>query len=697
MLSRCGGRRSMALVLVLTVGARAPRRASSGSRLRDALAANETRGLQPLVEASSPRAPAGDRRRLGPLGFDYVEVATLTAPDAAADDRFGYFVAIDGGTVVVGTQREAAYVLRTSDGGASYGHVYNLTDATGSERKNFGVFVAIDGSTVVIGAPLDDVVGVGTTLGHGSVCVYHTSDGGATYGKVTKLTASDAETRDQAGFGVSLAIDGDTVVVGAIGLREGGAVYVYHTTDDWGTHTEIKLMSGDAENWQSFGYSVAIDGATIVVGAYRPTGHGSSGRGLAYVLSTTDGGATYVQMAKLTASDAAADDYFGISVAIDGATVVIGATGAGTGGAVYVYRTTDGWGTHTETKLMAADAAAGDEFGGSVAIDGGTIVVGASGKDNSTGKSYVFRTTDGGASYGQVAELRAADAAAEDNFGKSVAISGRAIVVGGESGSAYVFGANDPTSVPTSAPTDQPSTSGPTVRPSYEPTTARPTSGPTTALPSYQPTPTPTTKKPTSGPTGEPTLTPSTTPNPTASSTAAPQIIAAVTFTGISESDAISASSIFAAAIASVVGVDVSAIEIIAITAATSRRRRLDDGGVVVEFLISAADAAEAASVIASLDGAAADPAIFDSAVVGAAAASDDDGVAALVADIAARAVSTRLRTQPPTNSPTGSLLPTNPPKLALKSRFIAKNVSAAVCPAPGSRCASRSCAECGS
>ena len=114
LLSLCGGHRSMALILILTVGTRAPRRASSGPRLRGALAANETRGLLPLVEASS-RAPLTPRRRL-----DYVEVTTLTAPDAVAGDDFGYSVAIDGGTVVVGTAGgEAAYVLRTSDGGAS--------------------------------------------------------------------------------------------------------------------------------------------------------------------------------------------------------------------------------------------------------------------------------------------------------------------------------------------------------------------------------------------------------------------------------------------------------------------------------------------------------------------------------------------------------------------------------------------------
>jgi len=169
-----------------------------------------------------------------------------------------------------------------------------------------------------------------------------------------------------------------------------------------------------------------------------------------------------------------------------------------------------------------------------------------------------------------------------------------------------------------------------------------------------------------------------------------------VTFAGISASDATTASSILAAAIASVVGVEVDAIEIIAISATTSRRRRLDDSVVVVEFLISAVDAAEATSVIASLDGAAADPAIFGSAVVDAAAASDDDGVAALVADVAALAVSARIVTQPPTISPTTAPLPTLTPTLLLESPLIA-NVSAAVCPATGLSCASRSCAACGS
>ena len=162
---------------------------------------------------------------------------------------------------------------------------------------------------------------------------------------------------------------------------------------------------------------------------------------------TTD----YAQLAKLVAGDAAASDYFGRSVAIAGDTVVVGALYAGTGGAAYVLRTTDGGATYDElAKLTASDAAEGDMLGWSVAIDGGTIVVGTPYDDDAgltSGSAYVFLTTDGGATYGQVAKLTASDGAASDYFGYSVAISGGTVVVGAywdddggySSGSVYVF------------------------------------------------------------------------------------------------------------------------------------------------------------------------------------------------------------------------------------------------------------------
>ena len=161
----------------------------------------------------------------------------------------------------------------------------------------------------------------------------------------------------------------------------------------------------------------------------------------------------YAQIAKLAASDGAIVDRFGYSVAIDGDTVVVGAIdnddGGSESGAAYVFRTTDGWDTHIELKLMAADAAANDNFGYSVAINGNTVVVGAVQVDNGgTGATYVFRTTDGGDTYGQVAKLTAADAAASDRFGTSVAIDGNTIVVGAyyknsSEGAVYVFRTSD--------------------------------------------------------------------------------------------------------------------------------------------------------------------------------------------------------------------------------------------------------------
>ena len=209
-----------------------------------------------------------------------------------------------------------------------------------------------------------------------------------------------------------------------------------------------KLVASDAAAGDNF-CSVAIDGNTIVVGAFQDD---SGGSGSAYVLRTSDGGATYDEVAKLTAADAAAEVLFGFSVAIDGNTVVVGARyddDAGSmSGSAYVFLTTDGGATYDQVaKLTAADAAAEDQFGVSVAIDGDTIVIGAY-KDNSgRGSVYVFRTSDGGATYGQVAKLTATDAAAGDNFGFSVAIDGDTVVVGAggdddagaDSGAAYIF------------------------------------------------------------------------------------------------------------------------------------------------------------------------------------------------------------------------------------------------------------------
>ena len=467
-LTRRSGCLSTALFLVALVGAHAPR---GSRRLRGTPTANATISMRSVV-----KAPA-DRRRLA--AYNYQEVAKLTAADAATNDRFGYSVAIDGETVVIGAYQSydggsgSVYILRTNDGSA-YGQVAKLTAADAAAYDSFGYSVAIDGSTVVVGAHAKN-------SGRGAVYVFRTSDGGATYVEVAKLTADDAAASDA--FGRSVAIAGDSVVVGADqDDSERGSVYIFHTSNGGASYNRVaKLTATDAVAGDEFGRSVAIAGDTVVVGAYAK----NSGRGAAYVFRTTDGGATYVEVAKLTASDAAASDNFGYSVAIAGATIVIGARSdadaGSSSGSACVFQTSDGGATYGQVaKLTASDAAAGDYFGWSVAIDGATVVVGGTQWLNTgSGAVYIFRTSDGGATYAEVVKLTAADAAEDDWFGVSVAIEGDTVVIGAYldddsgpgSGSAYIFDANMPTS--------QPTTSEPTSRP----TTSEPTSWPTTSQP----------------------------------------------------------------------------------------------------------------------------------------------------------------------------------------------------------------------
>ena len=391
-------------------------------------------------------------------GVSFEQLVKMTASDAALDDRFGRSVAVDGDTIVIGAYGDddetgAVYVLRASDGE----ELAKLTAADAAPGDQFGWSVAIAGDTIVVGA---NTAGTG-----GAAYVFRTSDGGATYGQVAKLTAADASNDDR--FGTSVAIDGGTVVVGAYYDDDdgsfSGSAYVFRTSDGGATYGQVaKLTASDAAAGDLFGISVAIDGDTVVVGA----NYENSRKGAAYVFRTSDGGATYAQVAKLRASDAAASDNFGISVAIDGNTVVVGAyqyNSGGGSGVAYVFRTTDGGASYGQVaKLTASDAAAGDNFGISVAIDGDTIVVGSPYDDDAcpdnmycnSGSAYVFRTNDGGATYGQLAKLTASDAAANDKFGYSVAIGGDTVVVGASGvydsrGAAYVFTPPAPTAQPT--------------------------------------------------------------------------------------------------------------------------------------------------------------------------------------------------------------------------------------------------------
>jgi FG-GAP repeat protein/immunoglobulin I-set domain protein len=361
----------------------------------------------------------------------------IVASDAAAGDWFGRAVAISGTTGIVGAHLDSdaafasgsAYLFDTRDGR----QITKLTASDATEVAVFGWSVAISGPTAIVGAYQDSEGGPDS----GAAYLFDTTNGQ----QIAKLTATDAANDDQ--FGWSVAIAGTTAIVGAIGDDDGGnasgSVYLFDTI----TGEQIaKLTASDAASGDVFGYSVAISGTTAIVGAYRNDDSGTES-GSAYLFDTETG----LQIAKLTANDAAAEDWFGYSVAISGTTAIVGAyqdDDAGDfSGSVYLFDTTTG---DQLAKLTADDAQAGDRFGKSVSISGTTAVIGAHGDNDGgsdSGSAYLFDTVTGQ----QIKKLGASDAATNDLFGRSVAISNGNIIVGAyrdnaagtDSGSAYLF------------------------------------------------------------------------------------------------------------------------------------------------------------------------------------------------------------------------------------------------------------------
>lgn len=325
--------------------------------------------------------------------------------------------------------------------------VKKLTAGDGVGGDSYGVSVAVSGDTAVIGA---HHATVGTNTNQGAAYVYQRNAGAAEqWGLVKKLTAFDGATNDY--FGVSVAISGDTIVVGAMGVdydtrTNQGAAYIYRRNangaDQWGLMK--KIVAGDGTTYDYFGSAVSVSDWALVVGADSADISGRVDQGAAYIFLRNQGGMDFWgQWKKLTASDGAASDYFGGSVALRNDTLVVGAWGAAIGsdlgqGAAYIYERNnsgiDLWGQ--VKKIYAEDGLANDHFGYSAAINAqaDTIVIGANTANLggvTRGAAYVFaRNQDGGDVWGQVQKLTAFDGAANDLFGKSVSINQNRILVG---------------------------------------------------------------------------------------------------------------------------------------------------------------------------------------------------------------------------------------------------------------------------
>ncbi|HEX6460398.1 MAG TPA: FG-GAP repeat protein [Thermoleophilaceae bacterium] len=356
----------------------------------------------------------------------------LTVTDARGRLLRSWLTLHAGRLAIKVDDRGAPYPLRVDP----FVQQVELSGPSGAPGDFFGAAVAISGDTVAVSAP-------GRTVnGHsqqGEVYLFVRPAGGWAAATLTAvLTASDGGANDQ--LGLSLGISGDAVVAGAPGnALAKGAVYVFvKPPSGWTSMTQTaKLTASDGAATEGFGTAVGISGDTIVAG---PSQHTQiSRKGEAYVfVKPVSGWTDMTQTAALTASDAANNDFLGVSVAISGDTIVVGASGRNSSqGAVYLYEKPDtGWGdASTESaKLLASDGAANDLFGTSVAIDGGTVVVGAPhhlvGLQDS-GAAYVFVKPLFGwpPTTTQTAELTPSDGATNDKFGLWVAVWGSNAIV----------------------------------------------------------------------------------------------------------------------------------------------------------------------------------------------------------------------------------------------------------------------------
>jgi hypothetical protein len=386
----------------------------------------------------------GTASRMVTVLFGWNQQQKIQASDKQWGDEFGWSVAIsdDGNTAIVGARREdtnvggavgatntgAAYIFTRS--GTSWTQQQKIQPSDLQVSDYFGTSVAIsdDGNSVIVGAPGEDTGGSAA----GAAYIFTWSETSSSWSEQQKIQASDKQGGDQFGWSVAISGDGNTAIAGgpyedlgpAIYQADAGAAYIFTWSETSSNWSEQQKIQGGA-SYYYFGYSVAIseDGNTIIVGAY--------GDYSAYIF--TRSGTSWTQQQRIQSSDIQTSDYFGVSVAIsdDGNTAIVGAHYEDNTGSAYIF-TRSGTTWSEEQKIQASDKQGGDQFGWSVTIsgDGNTAIVGALGEDAVVGTNTLFNAgaayifTRSGTTWTQQKKIQASDKQGDDEFGRSVAISG---------------------------------------------------------------------------------------------------------------------------------------------------------------------------------------------------------------------------------------------------------------------------------
>ncbi len=356
--------------------------------------------------------------------------ARLLPDNGNGGSKFGWSVSVSGNTALVGAYLQHSGTART---GVAY--IFQRTGANWSLQAtlmpegeplvtNFGISVALSGDIAVVSRTGNQF------LPSGAVYIYQRN--GTAWSRQEKIEPGSRL------FGSSLALSGDTLLVGdylasTTSAYQSGAAYAYRFNGSaW--QLEAQLLGSALQAFDSFGISVAISGDTAVVGAYSDDTNGGLDAGSAYIFQRS--GTIWSEQAYLVPNDTAAGDYYGWSVDVSGDTAVVGAylddfSGISNAGSVTVYQRSGATWTR-QTKLVAAESQSGGYFGYSVSLKGDTVVVGAQLFDvppvQNTGAAYVFQRFNN--IWFENGPVTLDTPALNDAFGTSVSLSDNTFIVG---------------------------------------------------------------------------------------------------------------------------------------------------------------------------------------------------------------------------------------------------------------------------
>ena len=389
---------------------------------------------------------------IGLAGQSSADRVQLNTSAAVIHDNLGASVGMSGDYAMVGVPNDdtddgrnagSLQVFFRSETGWVQHQKLNASDAVGGDQ--FGTTLAMSGDYAIVGAPRKDDVG------NNSGAAYIFTRQGTEWVEQAKLIAPDARAGDY--FGISVAIDGDTALVGGHRVNkpmaDAGSVYVFERLGNSWIQTAW-LTAPDATRFAYFGFSVGIDEDTAIIGAIRDDEAGSDA-GAAYVFVRN--GIQWIFQEKLLGNNTEAEDNFGYAVDVDGDFAIVASPKNKGGGAAYIY-SRDGtkWQqkrNRIRIRMIPIDPDGASGFGVSVDISGETAVIGAVGGvvgEDTVGAAYVFKQNEP-PFWNQHTKLVAGDRRGGDQLGFAVAISGNEVITGAPkhsagglaSGAAYIF------------------------------------------------------------------------------------------------------------------------------------------------------------------------------------------------------------------------------------------------------------------